>query len=120
MRRSRSRRPPLACGLAPIAAVAAGGQFGEFGQEPAGGVEQLLGLVAFQPGFELLQMLGILLRVGQRHLMGAEGAFDLLAVDDLGAGPALGRDEDDHRPARARWVMRAAAGIDAGCGGFRR
>ena len=27
-------------------------------------------------------------------------AFDLLAVDDLGPGPALGRSEDDHRPLR--------------------
>ena len=34
---------------------------------------------------------GLAAKLGQRHLVRAEGAFDLHAVDDLGAGPALGR-----------------------------
>ncbi len=34
--------------------------------------------------------------------MRAERALDLLSVDPLRAGPALGRDEHDHRPARPR------------------
>ena len=33
-----------------------------------------------------------------RNLMGAEGAFDLLAVHHLRAGPALGRAQYDHGP----------------------
>src|SRR5580700_2641096 len=36
-----------------------------------------------------------------RHLMSAECPFDLLAVDNLGAGPAFRRIEYDHRPARS-------------------
>ncbi len=41
---------------------------------------------------------------GDRHLMRAEGAFDLQAIDHLRPGPALGRLENDHRPARAHEV----------------
>ncbi len=33
--------------------------------------------------------------------MGAEAAFDREAIDDLGAGPAFGGAQDDHRPAGA-------------------
>ena len=39
--------------------------------------------------------------VGDRHLVGAPVAFDLQPVDLLGAGPALGAAQDDHRPAGA-------------------
>ena len=39
------------------------------------------------------------------HLMRPKRAFDLQAVDDLRPGPALGRSEDDHRPARSRGVV---------------
>jgi len=39
----------------------------------------------------------------QRHLVGAEGALDLQAVDHFWSRPALGRAQHDHRPAgRAR------------------
>ena len=62
-------------------------------------VEQFLRPVALHPIFELLQMLGIL-EIGDRNLMCAPGALDRLAVDELRSGPALGRAEDDHRPAR--------------------
>ena len=56
--------------------------------------------VAEHPVLELLEMFGIL-EIGDRHLMRAPGAFDRLAVDEFRAGPALGRAEHDHRPARA-------------------
>ena len=36
--------------------------------------------------------------VGDGHLMGAPEVLDLLAVEFLRAGPALGRAEHDHRP----------------------
>jgi len=45
-------------------------------------------------------MLGVLGVDDDRHLVGSKGPLDLQAVDDLGAGPALGRAEHDHRPAR--------------------
>ena len=43
----------------------------------------------------------VLADLAHRDLVRAPGALDLLAVDRLGAGPALGRPEHDHRPARA-------------------
>ena len=81
------------------AAMAGRRQRGEFLAELAALVEQLLGPVAPHPVFELRQMLG-LLEIGDRHLVGAPGALDRVAVDGLRSGPALGRAEDDHRPAR--------------------
>ena len=51
----------------------------------------------------------------QRHLMGAPGAFHRLAVDDLGAGPALrraqtiiGQQRRSEAPcsARSAWIRR--------------
>ena len=41
-----------------------------------------------------------LIHVPHRHLMAAPVVLALLAVDLGGAGPALGRAEDDHRPDR--------------------
>ena len=40
-------------------------------------------------------------RVGNRHLMRTESAFDLQTIDPLRPRPALGRLKDDHRPPRA-------------------
>ena len=74
-------------------------QLGEFGLEPALGVEQLLGPVALHPLFEDLDVLG-LVHVAHRHLVAAPVVLALLAVDLRRAGPALGRAEDDHRPGR--------------------
>ena len=45
-------------------------------------------------------MLGIVVQAAERHLVGAPVALGALAVDLLRAGPALGRAQDDHRPAR--------------------
>jgi hypothetical protein len=53
----------------------------------------------------MLKMIGI---DQQRHLVGTERAFNLQAVDDLRAGPALGRRQHDHRPARSGLVAGAA------------
>ena len=48
-------------------------------------------------------------QVGERHLVRAEGPFDLQAVDHLRPRPTLGRIQHDHRPARTRQVA-----VDAG------
>ena len=45
-------------------------------------------------------MLGVGPDLAHRHLVRAPGALDRLAVDLLRAGPALGRPQHDHRPAR--------------------
>ena len=65
-------------------------------------VEELLRAVAAHPGLEQRQVLG----VGRAPRVSgtwwsAQGALDGQAVDDLGPGPALGRAQHDHRPARA-------------------
>ena len=73
--------------------------------ELACGVKQLFGLVALQPCFQLLQVFG-LGELGNRHLVGAPGAFDRQAVHFLRPGPALGRFQDDHRPTRQRGGLR--------------
>src|SRR5207253_8790842 len=53
-------------------------------------------------------------KAGDRHLVGAERALDRLAVDVLWAGPPFGRAKDDHRPARASWmVIRVRLALDA-------
>ena len=80
------------------ASVAFGGEFGQFGAKAAVLVEQFLGLVAFQPFFELLEVLGFGRQFGKRHLVRAPGAFDRFAIDFLGAGPAFGGAQDDHGP----------------------
>ena len=42
--------------------------------------------------------------------MCAEGALDLLAIDQFGSGPALGRRQHDHGPART-YALTAAARV---------
>ena len=46
--------------------------------------------------------------IGERHLVRAKGALDRHAIDELRTGPALGRVEHDHRPARPRGVAMLA------------
>ena len=50
-------------------------------------------------------MLGVFAGLGEGDLVGAEGAFDLLPIDDLRAGPALRGGEDDDGPFRACGVV---------------
>ena len=65
------------------------------------GRKELLGLVGAQPLAQYAEVLVGVLGARQRHLMGAPGVLGLLAVDLLGAGPALGRAEHDHGVGRA-------------------
>ena len=72
----------------------------QLGAQAAVGIEQLLGLVAAQPVLEQLQVRRVAAHVGERHLVRAPRALDLVAADLLRSGPALGRAQHDHRPAR--------------------
>ena len=67
--------------------------------ELAAFVEQFMRPVALHPLFELLEMLGIL-EIRDRDLMRAPCSFDRLAVHEFRSGPAFGRAEYDHGPAR--------------------
>ena len=105
-------------GVGAHAAVALGGQGHQLGEEPAGLVEEFLGAVAAHPGFELLEVGGILGGLGEGDLVGAVGAFHRQAVDLLGAGPALGGLEDDHGPGGALGdAPLAGVGLDGLDGG---
>ena len=93
-------RPPLACGLALMRRLPLGASAFSSGRRRPALVEQLVGLVAAQPVFQLLQMRRVVAHLGERHLVRAPEAFHLLAVHFFRAGPALGRAQHDHRPAR--------------------
>ena len=95
-------------GIGTHAPVALRCQLGELGHQPARVVEQLLGPVALHPALEEPDMVRVLRIDEQRHLVGAESALDLQAVDDLRPRPALGRAEHDHRPTRPRGVATVA------------
>ena len=79
--------------------VANGCQLFQLGDKSAVFVKQLFGLVALEPFFQQLKVIGLL--HGDGHLMCAEAVFYLLAVYDLRTCPALRRTEDDHRPHRS-------------------
>ena len=51
--------------------------------------EELTGTVGQEPLLELLALSSVLLGLGERDLVRAEGALDELAVDDLGTSPTL-------------------------------
>ena len=93
------------------APVPARGQGLELRHEAPGGVEELLRPVAPHPLFQQLQIHGIVADVGERYLMRTPRPFDLVALDLLGSGPALGRSQDDHRPERTNTVFRCAGGL---------
>src|SRR5215468_4202225 len=46
-------------------------------------------------------MLGIFMHLTHRYLVSAPEALGALAVDLFGTGPALGRAQNNHRPARS-------------------
>ena len=81
------------------ATVAFGRQIAKLFDESAVLVEELFGLVAVQPLLHDVEMLRLFLHVEHGHLMGSPEVFNLVAVDFLGAGPALGAAENDHGPA---------------------
>ena len=94
----RRRRPPFACGLALIRRCALRGERPQRRDQPAVVVEELLGPVGPHPLLELRPVRVVLAGRGQRDLVGAPGPLDLDAVHHGRPGPALGGDEEDHRP----------------------
>ena len=82
------------------ATLADGGKRAQLGQQAAAVVEQLLRAIAAQPRLEDSAVALVLPRRTDRHLVRAPRPFDLQAVDLAGAGPALRRAQDQHRPAR--------------------
>ena len=65
-------------------------------------VEELFVAIGAHPLFQQPQLLRIAAHVRQRHLVGAEGAFDGQAFPLLGSGPTLGGAQQDHRPGPRR------------------
>ena len=84
--------------------VALRGQPGQLREQAPGVVEELFSLVALHPRLELRHVLRMLGVDQQRHLVRPERALVLQSVDELRSGPALGRAQHDHRPARASRV----------------
>ena len=66
-------------------------------------IKKLFRMVAHQPVSQHVQMLRLIHH--DRHLMGAEGAFDLLAVHHFRSRPALGRAQHDHGPLGSGGIM---------------
>lgn len=91
-------------GIRAHASFALGRGFGQFRFQAALVIEEFLRSVAPQPVFQQLEVFGMGGRVGERHLVRTEGAFNLLAIDHLRPRPALGGTENNHRPARTREV----------------
>ena len=99
-------------GVGTQAQLAPGHEARDLGADGALLVEELLGCVGAQPPAEHPEVLVGVLGAGQRHLVGTPAALGLLAVDVLGAGPALGGAEDDHRVDRAGLVAGLGLGLD--------
>ena len=99
-------------GVGADAQVALGHEGGHLGADLALRGEELLGLVGAQPAAEHAEVLVGVLGGGQGHLVGTPGTLGLLAVDVLGARPALGGAEDDHRVDRAGLVASLRALLD--------
>src|SRR5215211_9426699 len=88
---------PVGVRVGAHASVAARREFRERRYQPAVLVEQLVRPVTAHPLLELAEMVGVVADIGERNLMGAEGAFDGLPVYDLRAGPALRGAQHDGR-----------------------
>ena len=85
-------------GVASHAAVAHRRESRELINEFAIRVKEFFGLVTLHPGFQNLQVFRIVFNRCERNLVRAECAFDGNSIHFLGAGPSLGRAEDDHGP----------------------
>ena len=111
LQRRAAAVPPLACGLAPMRRSPRGASAASSGRSAPLLVEQLLRAVGAQPALQLCEVLGVGGEVGERHLVGAPRALRRQAVHLLGARPALGGAQHDHRPPRALARVRAGCGV---------
>ena len=99
-------------GVGADAQVALRHERGDLGTDLALRGEELLRLVGAQPAAEHAEVLVGVLGGSQRHLVGTPRALGLLAVDVLGARPALGGAEDDHRVDGAGLIASLGSGLD--------
>ena len=99
-------------GVRTQAQIAFGHKGRDLGTNLALGRKQLRRLVRAQPAAQHAEVLVRVFGRGQRHLVRTPAALGLLTVDVLGAGPALGRTEHDHRVHGARLVTRLGTGLD--------
>ena len=74
-------------------------------------VEELVRPVRAQPVRQDRQMRRVVAYAGDRDLVGTPGTLDREPVDHLRARPALGRAQDDHRPADMHERPAAARGV---------
>ena len=95
------------------AAIALRRQRCQVALQPTVVVEQLGWPVALHPLFEDAHVLRLFVHLPHRHLVRTPVALGALSVDFLGAGPALGRTEHDHRPTRAFARRLLCARLDA-------
>src|SRR5258708_17584370 len=72
----------------------------ELGNQLAVLVKQLFRLLRAHPILENLQLLGILLDVGQRNLVSAPETFEPVAAPLFRSAPSFRRLQHDHRPPR--------------------
>ena len=77
-------------GIRAHAPFAFGRKFGQFRFQAALLIKEFFWPVAPQPVFQQLEVFGMGGRVGERHLVRTEGAFNLQAIDHLRPRPALG------------------------------
>ena len=93
------QQPAVGVGVGAHAPLSLGGQLSQGGDQGPVFIEQLLRMVAAQPAFQLLEAAGLAVVDGNGDLVGTPAALHRLSVHLLGAGPALGGAEHDHRPA---------------------
>ena len=82
--------PPLAWGFAPMRRWPLGASSASSGFQAALFIEEFLRPVASHPVFQQLEVFGMGGRIGERHLVRTECAFNLQAIDHLRSRPALG------------------------------
>src|SRR6185312_1739762 len=92
------QEPAVGMRIGAHAACARGRDARDLRNERAIVIEQFFGAVALHPLLEQRDMSRIIRKSGDRYLMRAERSLRLLPVDELGARPALGRTQHDHRP----------------------
>src|SRR5919204_6960758 len=74
-------------------------------------VEELLAPIGPEPLLEQAEVVEVVPDSGQWHLVRPERAFDLYAVDPIGAGPPLRCAQHDERPARPAAVPVTDSGL---------
>ena len=105
-------------GVGTDAQLTRGHKRSHLGANGALGSKELFGFIRLQPAAQHAEMLVRIFGACQRHLMRAPRALGLFTVDMLGARPALGRTEHNHRVRRTchalpRLGLRDRFGLDA-------